>query len=144
MLTRRRSKDNHHRETRHIYFGDVHVGSIGERVGIPVGVDRWGWLCGLYPGFDPGQHRHGTAPTFAEARAAFEADWHALVPEGAFDENRYSSAFTAWKHRMWDCGCRMPTQTRDGRTTCFCGIEISNVSINAHIRERHMENACHR
>ena len=122
----------------------MQVGTIGERAGAPVDVDQWSWSCGFYPGLHPGQHRNGTAPTFAEARSGFEAAWQALlpqVPESAFDENRYSTAFTAWKYHMWDCGCRMPTQTRDGLTTCFCGTEITNASVNSHIHERHMENA---
>lgn len=32
-LTRRRSKDDPHRETWLIYFGDVRVGAIGRRAG---------------------------------------------------------------------------------------------------------------
>jgi hypothetical protein len=47
-LTRRRS-DNPHQVTWHVYYGDVHVGTIGERAGVPVDVDRWGWSCGFYP-----------------------------------------------------------------------------------------------
>ncbi|SHN86774.1 hypothetical protein [Bradyrhizobium erythrophlei] len=37
-LTRRRS-DNPHQVTWHVYWGDVHVGTIGERAGVPVDVD---------------------------------------------------------------------------------------------------------
>ena len=33
-LTRRRS-DNPHRKTWHVYYGDVRVGLIGERAGVP-------------------------------------------------------------------------------------------------------------
>jgi hypothetical protein len=39
VLTRRRS-DNPHHETWHVYYGDVRVGSIGERAGVPVDVDQ--------------------------------------------------------------------------------------------------------
>jgi hypothetical protein len=46
-LSRRRS-DNPHHETWHVYFGDVHVGTIGERAGVPVDVDQWSWSCGFY------------------------------------------------------------------------------------------------
>jgi hypothetical protein len=59
-LTRRRS-DNPHQVTWHVYYGDVHVGKIGERAGVPVDVDPWHWSCGFYPGLHPGQHRYGTA-----------------------------------------------------------------------------------
>lgn len=37
-LARRRS-DNPHRVTWHIRYGDVQVGIIGQRAGVPVGVD---------------------------------------------------------------------------------------------------------
>ena len=79
-LTRRRS-DNPHQVTWHVYYGDVHVGTIGERAGAPVDVDQWQWSCGFYPGLHPGQHRYGTAISFEEARAGFEADWNDLLPE---------------------------------------------------------------
>ena len=59
-LTRRRS-DNQHQETWHVYFGDVQVGTIGERAGVPVDVDQWSWSCGFYPGLHPGQYRYGIA-----------------------------------------------------------------------------------
>jgi hypothetical protein len=39
-LTRRRS-DDPHQETWHVYLDDVHVGTIGERAGVPVHLDRW-------------------------------------------------------------------------------------------------------
>ncbi len=67
-LTRRRS-DNAHQETWHVYFGDVHVGTIGERAGVPGDLHQWQWRCGFYPGCEPGEHLDGTArlvqtPTF--------------------------------------------------------------------------------
>jgi hypothetical protein len=34
--------------------------------------DGWQWLCGFYPGSDPGEQRGGTTETFDGARAAFE------------------------------------------------------------------------
>jgi hypothetical protein len=80
MLTRRRSSDAH-RAAWHVYYGDVHVGTIGRRAGAPVDVDQWSWSCGFYPGLRSGQHRYGTAATFELARAGFEADWNALLPE---------------------------------------------------------------
>jgi hypothetical protein len=79
-LTRRRS-DNPHRTTWHVYYGDVHIGTIAERAGVPVDVDQWKWSCGFYPGLHPGQHRYGTAASFEEARFGFEAGWKALLPE---------------------------------------------------------------
>ena len=48
-LTRRQSADHRH-NCWHIYFGDVHVGTIAERVGNPHDTDPWEWSCGFYPG----------------------------------------------------------------------------------------------
>jgi hypothetical protein len=48
-----------------------------------------------------------------EERAGFEADWatlHPEIPEGAFEEKRFSNAFLAWKDRMWKRACRMPSR----------------------------------
>jgi hypothetical protein len=70
-LTRRRSDDTH-RESWVVYYGDVPVGTIGKRAGVPVKVDQWGWSCGFYPGLHPGQHQYGSAEDFEAARAGFE------------------------------------------------------------------------
>jgi hypothetical protein len=70
-LTRRRSPDRQ-QECWLIYYGDVKVGSIGIRSGIPYDEDPWGWSCGFYPGSDPGEYQYGTAPDFDQARAGFE------------------------------------------------------------------------
>jgi hypothetical protein len=60
-LTRRRSKDDPHRETWLIHLNDVRIGVIGRRAGVPSSAPQWGWFCGFYPGVDPGQHRNGIA-----------------------------------------------------------------------------------
>jgi hypothetical protein len=67
-LTRRRSADHRHK-CWHIYYGDVHVGTIAIRIGIPHDEDPWGWHCGFYPGSHPAEHQSGTALTFEDARA---------------------------------------------------------------------------
>jgi len=61
-LTRRRDLDAR-QESWPIYFGDVHVGTIGLRSGNPVGSDPWQWSCGFYPGSHPGECTPGTAAT---------------------------------------------------------------------------------
>jgi hypothetical protein len=33
----------------HVYYGDVHVGTIAKRTGNPHDTDPWGWRCGFYP-----------------------------------------------------------------------------------------------
>jgi hypothetical protein len=40
-LTRRRLKDAH-AESWQIFYGDVQVGTIGIRAGVPTDVDQWG------------------------------------------------------------------------------------------------------
>jgi hypothetical protein len=50
----RRSNDAH-AESWQIFYGDVQVGTIGIRAGVPVDVDQWGWSCGFYPGSHPGE-----------------------------------------------------------------------------------------
>src|SRR5438270_5724934 len=46
-LTRRR--DPHRPDRWKIYFGDVCVGDIGPRAGVPTTVDQWEWYCGFVP-----------------------------------------------------------------------------------------------
>jgi hypothetical protein len=64
----------------HVYYGDVHVGTISKCVGNPGAAEAWQWLCGFYPGSNPGDQRGGTASTFEQARAAFEAAWRVYLP----------------------------------------------------------------
>jgi hypothetical protein len=68
--TRRRDPDAH-QECWRIYYGDVHVGTIAVRSGIPHDQPAWGWRCGFYPGSEPGEYLSGTAATFDQARADF-------------------------------------------------------------------------
>jgi hypothetical protein len=77
-LTRRRSTDARE-ECWHIYYGDVHAGTIAIRSGIPYDEDPWGWHCGFYPGSHPGEHQSGTAPTFDHALSDFEEAWKAFL-----------------------------------------------------------------
>jgi hypothetical protein len=139
-LTRRREKGPH-QESWHVYYGDVQVGWIGERAGVPKDVEQWGWACGFYPGSRPGECTAGAATSFEEARAGFERDWQAFLAkrtEDDFAEYRYWRAFQAWKYAMWDAGRKMPTQTVDGWTKCFCGAPIDNKSSHDHIIRCHL------
>jgi hypothetical protein len=107
-LTRRRSKDRLV-ESWHIYYGDVQVGSIGMRSGVPNDVDQWGWTCGFIS--QRLRIAEGTAPTFALARAKFEEAWHAYLP-GCIDAHFAELASTApgphgnTQCMMPVCGCR--------------------------------------
>ena len=78
-LTRRRNPDARD-ECWHIYFGDVPVGAaIALRTGMPPAEDPWGWSCGFYPGSPPRECTDGTAATFNQARADFEAAWRVFL-----------------------------------------------------------------
>jgi hypothetical protein len=123
-LTRRRS-DDPHRETWRVSYGDVRVGMIGERAGIPAGADQWSWSCGFYPGLEPGQHRYGTAKSFVEARAGFQADWDSLlleISEQAFEEYRRDRAFRVEIRAIRDRGEKLPTEIFTSRMRCVCGV----------------------
>jgi hypothetical protein len=90
-LTRRRSPGASE-ECWHIYYGDVHAGTIAIRTGIPHDEDPWGWNCGFYPGSHPGECTSGTAATFAQARADFEQAWAVfLQSERKLEKGRYGA-----------------------------------------------------
>lgn len=141
VLTRRRS-DNPHRETWHIRYGDVQVGTIGERSGVPVGVDQWQWSCGFYPGLHPAQHRYGIGATFDEARAGFEADWKALlpdIPEGAFEEYRRDREARAEVRAAHGRGDKLPSQIPSSLMRCACGTTFdSHVHANTLLHAPHI------
>jgi len=58
-LTGRRYPE--HQDCWHVYYGEVHVGTIARRTGCPVDVDRYEWRCGFYPGIEPNRQRNDTA-----------------------------------------------------------------------------------
>jgi hypothetical protein len=140
-LTRRRERDRH-QESWQIYYGDICVGWIGERAGVPKDVEQWGWNCGFYPVSHRGFRSDGVAGTFEQARREFEAAWNEYLlrcTDADFHEYRSERAFTTWKYAMWKAGCKMPTQTVSGIPKCFCGVMINNRTSGDHIRARHME-----
>jgi len=76
-LTRRRYRERD--DCWHVYYGDVHVGTIAQRTGNPNDTEPWEWRCGFYPGSDPGECTGGVAETFDQARSYFEAEWKAFL-----------------------------------------------------------------
>ena len=108
-LTRRRYPDR--TNCWHIYFRDVHVGTIARRVGQPHDQDPWQWLCGFYPGSEPGEQRSGNALTFDQAD--FEVAWRkfsARRTEADYQAWRDQRDWTARKYGMWERGERLPSQ----------------------------------
>ena len=98
----------------HIYYGDVHAGTIAKRVGSPHVTDQWEWRCGFYPGSRPGEIRSGTAATFDYARDEFGGAWK------IFFANRTDAGFQAWRHQrdwterkyaIWKRGELLPSQS---------------------------------
>jgi hypothetical protein len=108
----------------HVYYGDVRVGTIAVRVGIPHDEDRWGWDCGFYPGSEPGEQTNGTGATFDEARESFEEAWRlfsAKRTEPDYQAWRDQRDWTARKYAMWERGERMPSQEPNSLMRCPCG-----------------------
>lgn len=97
----------------------------------------------LLSGLATGECTGGTAPTFGQARADFEAAWPVFLAnrtEADFDAWRHNRAWTAWKYAMWDARCRMPTQVAELRSRCFCAAQIGP-SCEEHVYASHMEAA---
>jgi hypothetical protein len=111
------------------YCDDINVGFIGERAGVPVDVDQWAWSCGFYPGLEPGQYRTGTAATFEEARAGFDADWKALLPkiaEGAFGEYREHRDMKAEIRAKRARGEKLDTEFPSSLMRCASGVTFDS------------------
>jgi hypothetical protein len=117
-LTRRRSTDACE-ECWHIYYGDIHAGTIAIRTGSPHDEDPWEWCCGFYPGSHPGEHQNGTAATFDQARSDFKAAWKVFLAnrtEADFQAWRDQRDWTARKYALWDAGKRLePPSYRPGK-----------------------------
>jgi hypothetical protein len=122
-LSRRLCRDRD-QETWHIRYAGVHVGTIAERIGNPVGTDAWSWNCGFYPGSKPGDCTTGTAASFVTARVAFELAWSVFLgkrTEADFQEWRDYKAAQAHKRAMWAAGKLLPSQLPNSMMRCHCG-----------------------
>jgi hypothetical protein len=127
-LTRRRYPEVRE-ECWHVFYGDVHAGTIAIRVGIPPGEDPWGWTCGFYPGSHPGEYRTGTGASFDEARGGFEEAWKVFLSkrtEADFQEWRDRRDWTARKYEMWERGEKLPSQISTTMMGCPCGARFDS------------------
>ena len=123
QLTRRRSPDASE-ECWHVWYGDVRVGTIAIRTGIPPHEDPWGWACGFYPGSHPAECTNGAAATFDRARAEFEDAWRVFLSkrtEADFQAWHEERDWTICKYAMWERGERMSSQKPSSLMTCRCG-----------------------
>jgi hypothetical protein len=121
-LTRRRYPERP--DCWHVYYGDVRVGTIAKRVGIPHDEDPWGWSCGFYPGCHPRECTNGTAATFEQARVEFEEAWAVFLSnrtDADFNEWREQQDWTQRKYAMWERGEKVPTQRPNTMMRCPCG-----------------------
>jgi hypothetical protein len=126
-LTRRRYPERP--DCWHVYYGDVHVGTIAIRVGCPADVDQWEWSCGFYPVSRPGEHRCGTAETFDQARADFEGAWAPFLASGTeadFEAWRRQRDQTAEKYAMWARGEKLSSQKPSTMMGCPCGARFDS------------------
>src|SRR5215468_6836940 len=57
----RRREKNRQQESWQVFYGDVQVGWIGERAGVPKGVEQWDWYCGFVPLTHRGLSANGVA-----------------------------------------------------------------------------------
>ena len=122
-LTRRRSPDARE-ECWQIFYGDVRVGTIAKRVGVPNDTSRWGWTSGFYPGSHPGECTGCAAATLDQAKADFEKAWAVFLSkrtEADFQEWRDQQEWTERKYAMRERGERMPSQKPSSLMTCPCG-----------------------
>jgi hypothetical protein len=108
----------------HVYYGDVRVGTIAKRVGIPFDEDPWGWACGFYPGSHPRESTNDAAATFDQARAEFEEAWAVFLSnrtDADFQEWRRQRDITELKYAVWKTRERFPSQRPNTIMRCPCG-----------------------
>lgn len=130
-LTRRRDATEN-LEQWSIWDDNVRVGLM-RQVGSTGGAVIWQWGC--WGGAT------GSADTFDAARQAFQKAWECISPTITAEDRKAwleQEAETAWKYAMHDAGCRMPTQSPDGWSHCFCGARITISGVMDHIRAAHM------
>jgi len=141
-LTRRRSTDARE-ECWHVYYGDIHAGTIAIRTGIPHDEDP----CGCYPGSHPGEHHGGTAATFDDARGDFERAWKVFLSkrtEADFQAWRDQEAWTARKYALWDAGKRLPPNEWEAGKPCSYYLKCPCGEIfNSHHLEENLVHVPH-
>jgi hypothetical protein len=129
-LTRRRCPEARD-ECWHIYYGDVHAGTLAIRTGNPHDTDPRERRRGFYPGYHPGECSSGTSASFEEARADFEVAWQVFLStrtEEDFQAWRDQREWTARKYALWDAGKRLdPPSYGPGKPCsrfmkCPCGL----------------------
>jgi hypothetical protein len=121
-LTRRRNLEVRD-ECWNVYYGDVRVGTIAIRSGMPHHEDPWGWACGLYPGSHPREWRPSTkpAPTSKQRGVYCGVYFCQTGPRADFQAWRDQRDWTTRKYAMWQAGERLPSQKPSSLMRCPCG-----------------------
>lgn len=83
-LTRRKVNDAP--ESWAIFYGDIDVGRISQRMGAPRSEPQWQWFMGFQPGPPPGTAIVQVADTFEAAREAFGKAWPTYLADRTDDE----------------------------------------------------------
>jgi len=87
MIELIRRRDPHRPDRWKIYFGDVCIGDIGPRAGVPTTVDQLEWYCGFVPPAHRGVDAGGTAIDLHDAQ--FEVAWRKL--RAAFTDDDFAA-----------------------------------------------------
>jgi hypothetical protein len=121
-LTRRRYSER--QDCWHIYFGDVHVGTISRRVGQPHDEDPWDGCAASIPAPTPASKPAAPLPSLNRRARTFEQAWLAFSArrtEADYQAWRDQRGWTAKKYAMHESGERMPTQKPNPMMLCPCG-----------------------
>ena len=78
-------------------------------------VDQWQWTISFYAPSHRGGRTEETACDFDAARNAFEIAWHRMAPQITATDRLEHLRRHAWKYKMWETRCQLPTQVADGR-----------------------------
>jgi hypothetical protein len=117
-LTRRRDPESRE-EAWLIFYGDVHVGTIGIDLTIlPTATNGRGTAVSIrvaIPATLPTAPQPISVRRGRRSRALGRCSSRS-APEPIFLEYRRYRASDAWKRAMWDPGCKLPTQVADGRS----------------------------
>jgi hypothetical protein len=121
-LTRRRDPDR--QNCWRVFYGDVCVGTIGRRAGVPIDVDQWEWGCGFYPGTEPGEGSGGTGRRLKTLAPALKRPGAPSRRRGQKPTSRRGATSATGRHGSMRCKAAASTQLASGCAKCFCGIEI--------------------
>ena len=121
----------------HVYYGDVQVGTIGMRSGVPNDVDQWGWTCGFIS--QRLKITEGTAPPSTWRVPNLRKRGKPTCPAASMPTSPNIASNAPGRPGSTQCmtPMRLPTQISCGRARCFCGAEIGIVSMSPHVNECH-------